>query len=636
MSLLKQLWIAIAVIMVLAFGGSLVLSTLSAQKYLAQQLYLKNLDNAASLAISMSQVADDPVMVELLLSAQFDSGHYQNIRLTDPNGKILLDRSNPTIPPIAPEWFQRLIPLQAPPGIAQLQDGWRQFGTLTLQSHSRFAYEALWQGTLRLLFWFGAGAALACLIGSLALKSIIQPLNEVVVQAQAIEARRFLTIPMPRTLELRRVVSAMNSLSTRIKSMLEEETARLENLRRQTEHDSLTGLLQREPFLKRTESLLGRDDASAAGVLVIARFAHLSEVNRELGRQTADQLLRRIGEKFVAITTAHPDWLVGRLNGSDFAVLVPGGADTTLDRAQEIAGALHLAIDDANLAEERFLPVGATSLDPGEPLSQLLSRADTALATAEGNEASSVQVVNKYAVAQPFSDLSSWRKALTEALDSKALKLAEYPVVDSFGRLLHLETSARLFVGGEWLSAGIFMPWAARLGLMPRLDGGMITAALREMGRRDEPLGINISAEAFSDAEFCAGLRKQLQQNPELAARLWIEVPEAGAFRHIAEFRAMCLAVKPFGAKIGLEHVGHQFFRIGDLHDLGLDYIKMDAALIRDIQTNTSSQAFLRGLCMIAHSIGLTTIAEGVQSQAEMDILPGFGVDGMTGPGIRI
>src|SRR4030065_483388 len=106
MSLIKQLWIAIAVIMVLAFGGSFVVSTLSAQKYLAQQLYLKNVDNAASLAISMSQVADDPVTLELLLSAQFDSGHYQFIRLTDPLGKTLLDRSNPAIPSTAPELFQ--------------------------------------------------------------------------------------------------------------------------------------------------------------------------------------------------------------------------------------------------------------------------------------------------------------------------------------------------------------------------------------------------------------------------------------------------------------------------------------------------------------------------------------------------
>lgn len=635
MSLIKQLWIAIAVIMALAIGGSFVLSTLSARKYLTQQLYLKNMDNATSLAIAMCQVADDPVTVELLLNAQFDSGHYQFIRMTDPTGKTLLDRSNPAVSIGAPEWFQRLIPLQAPPGIAQVQNGWQQFGTLTLQSHSRFAYEALWQGTMRLLLWFAASAALIGFIGSLALKTITHPLREVVGQAQAIGARRFITIPVPKTLELRRVVSAMNTLSSRIKGMLEEETARLENLRRQSEQDALTGLLLREPFLRRTEALLNRDDASAAGVLVIARFVRLAEINRELGRQTADQFLRRIGEKLSALAAEHPGWLAGRLNGSDFALLAPGGADTTLDLAEEVAGSLHLAIDDANMTGERPLPVGATSLAPGEPMSQLLARVDTALVSAERNETTSVQVVSKDAAVQPFSDLVSWRAALTEALDARALKLAEYPVVDGNGGLLHFEAPVRLFVGGDWLTAGGVMPWAARLGLMPRLDGDVVLAALQEIGQRHKSLGINVSVEALCDAEFRASLLEQLQQAPELAARLWIEVPEAGVFRHVAEFRALCVAVKPLGVKVGLEHVGHLFSRIGELHDLGLDYIKIDASLIRDIQVNQGSQAFLRGLCMIAHSIGLTIIAEGVQSQAELDILPGFGVDGMTGPGVR-
>jgi EAL domain-containing protein (putative c-di-GMP-specific phosphodiesterase class I)/GGDEF domain-containing protein len=635
MSLSKQLWIAITIIMTLAFGGSFVVSTLSAQKYLSHQLYLKNLDNATSLAISMSQVAEDPVSLELLLSAQFDSGHYQFIRLDDPNGKLILDRSNPAIPVGAPAWFQRLIPLEAPPGIAQVQAGWRQVGTLTLKSHGKFAYEALWRGTLNLLLWFAAGAAVTGLLGTLALKSIIHPLYDVVDQAQALGARRFITIPLPRTLELRRVVSAMNSLSSRIKGMLEDETGRLEELRRQTEYDPLTGLLQRDPFLKRTESLLGRDDASATGVLIIARFSRLIDINRELGRQTADQLLRRLGEKLSAMVVEHPDWLAGRLNGSDFALLAPGATETTLDLAEVVAGALHLAIDDANMDGERLLPVGATALEPGEPLSQLLSRVDTALVAAERDETASVQVVNRYATVQPCNDLASWRAALTEALAANALKLAEFPVVDRGGGLLHFEMPVRLLIGGDWLSAGVVMQWAARLGLMPRLDGGVVKAALAELDRREDALGINVSAESLCDPEFRVGLLTQLQQAPQLASRLWIEVPESGAFRHLAEFRALCLALKPLGVKIGLEHVGSQFSRIGDLHDLGLDYIKIDAAIIRDVHANQGSQAFLRGLCIIAHSIGLTTIAEGVQSQAELDILPGLGVDGMTGPGVQ-
>jgi EAL domain-containing protein (putative c-di-GMP-specific phosphodiesterase class I) len=238
--------------------------------------------------------------------------------------------------------------------------------------------------------------------------------------------------------------------------------------------------------------------------------------------------------------------------------------------------------------------------------------------------------------ARQVTDLDAWRAALTGALETDGLKLEHYPVVDSKGTLLHFEAPVRLLIGEEWLAAASVLPWAARLGLMPCLDARVVETALREIAGQGEPIGVNISPEALCDREFRSGLLRQLQQSPQLAPSLWLEVPEAGAIRHVAEFRALCGALKPLGVKIGLEHAGHQFSWIGNLHDLGLDYVKIDASLIRDIHTNPGSQAFLRGLCTIAHSIGVTTIAEGVQNPAEIDCLTGLGLDGMTGPGVRL
>ena len=153
MSMIKQLWIAIAVLALLALGGSAIVSLLSARHYLEQQLHLKNLDNASSLALSMSQLPKDPVTIELLLSAQFDSGHYEYIRLADPQGAVLVERQNTAAPEGVPQWFMHLIPIEAPQGVAQIQDGWKQFGTLSVKSHGRFVYRSLWDGARTLLMW---------------------------------------------------------------------------------------------------------------------------------------------------------------------------------------------------------------------------------------------------------------------------------------------------------------------------------------------------------------------------------------------------------------------------------------------------------------------------------------------------
>ncbi|MCB1842063.1 MAG: GGDEF domain-containing protein, partial [Halioglobus sp.] len=170
MSLYKQLWLAILLLLALVFGVSLLVTTLSAKAYLEKQLAIKNADNATALALSLGQQGADDVLMELTLAAQFDTGFYELIELSDPDGKPLVRRASGVDNGAAPGWFMRLLPIQVPPGIATVQDGWQQAGTLTLQSHSRFAYRELWEGTLQLALTFLLAAIGAGVVGSLALR----------------------------------------------------------------------------------------------------------------------------------------------------------------------------------------------------------------------------------------------------------------------------------------------------------------------------------------------------------------------------------------------------------------------------------------------------------------------------------
>ena len=80
--------------------------------------------------------------------------------------------------------------------------------------------------------------------------------------------------------------------------------------------------------------------------------------------------------------------------------------------------------------------------------------------------------------------------------------------------------------------------------------------------------------------------------------------------------------------------MGHQLSDIGQLHDVGLDYLKIDSAFIRDIDQNSANQTLVETLCNIGHSIDVTMIAEGVRNDAECNTLRRLGVDGVTGPGV--
>ena len=151
MSMYRQLWLAIIASMMLALGGGLLASLLSARGYLESQLAIKNTDNAVALALSLSQGNPDPVTVDLVTASLFDSGHYQLVRIVDPRGNVIAQREAPDGELDAPSWFVKLMPIHSAPGQAQISNGWKQFGTVTLISHSRFAYGALWKSAYEML-----------------------------------------------------------------------------------------------------------------------------------------------------------------------------------------------------------------------------------------------------------------------------------------------------------------------------------------------------------------------------------------------------------------------------------------------------------------------------------------------------
>lgn len=306
MSLIKQLWIATLCVTLLALGGSLVVGTLSARDYLVEALTVKNLDDARGLALVLTHLPKDPVSVELQLAARMDTGHYRSIRLLDPEGAALAELHSDAAGGGAPEWLPALVPMQAPAGLAQVQDGWHQFGTVSVQSHDRYAYESLWDSMLDLLLWFVVGGVACGLLGTLLLRRILRPLGEVVAQAEAIGERRFVLTSEPGTQEFATVVAAMNRMSGRVRQMLGEEAARLEALRHQTQHDELTGLMNRAQFLRRLETTLADTDSHAGGTLVIGRLGELADLNRRCGRPAVDGLLRALGKHFAALAQAHP------------------------------------------------------------------------------------------------------------------------------------------------------------------------------------------------------------------------------------------------------------------------------------------------------------------------------------------
>jgi predicted signal transduction protein with EAL and GGDEF domain len=634
MSLFRQLWLAVIASTVIAFAGSFVVSMLTARHYLEDQLAIKNNDNASALALSMSQLDKDPVTVELQVAAMFDSGQYAAVRLIDPNGKTTIEKTSPPIAGNVPEWFIHLFPIESQPGHAQVSAGWNQFGTIELVSYSHFAYQELWSGALRLLAWFAVGGGIMGLLGMQLLRRIKRPLDAVVGQAQAISERRFIGISVPATPELKSLASAMNAMVDRLKAMFAEEAARLEQVRREANLDSLTGLSNRNFFMNQLAAALSDDDAIPSGSLIMLRLADLAGINRRAGRETADELLRRVGVALGEQAKGRLNAVAARLNGADFALLLPGVHDPAT-AAEKLLHALNDLTAAGLIDSDRIGHLASGSYLHGHSVAQLLSRLDAALASAESQSGLAWCRAESHDDQRATSN-ADWKRLLDGAIQTQRLRLIDFPVAGNAGQLLHLECPLRLQAAedGEWLAAGSFMPMASRLQMTTELDLAAARLALERIAAGAPAVAVNLSGESILDAAFRARLYAQIASRKELAPRLWLEVSEIGVFQHFDEFHAFCDALRPLGCRLGIEHFGRQFSEVGRLHGIGLDYLKVDGSFIRAIDSQPGNQAFLKGLCSIAHNIGLTVIAESVQTPEELAILPELGFDGATGPAV--
>ena len=93
-------------------------------------------------------------------------------------------------------------------------------------------------------------------------------------------------------------------------------------------------------------------------------------------------------------------------------------------------------------------------------------------------------------------------------------------------------------------------------------------------------------------------------------------------------------SLKALGCRVGIEYFGQQFASNGKLPSLGLDYIKVHPSFVRGVSLNPGNQEFLRGLCTMAHALGITVIAQGVEQAEDLPLLAQLGFDGATGPGV--
>ncbi|MFV3406887.1 MULTISPECIES: cyclic di-GMP receptor LapD [Pseudomonas] len=638
MSLFKQLLLAICLFLVVAFGGSFMVSLESSRSQYVNQLRSHAQDAATALALSLTPNIDDPAMVELMVSSIFDSGYYSSIKVIDiESNAVLVERHAEPDSGGVPGWFIHLIGLEPAGGDAIVSRGWQQAARVEVISHPMFALAKLWQSALGSLGWLLLCGAVSAVLGALLLRRQLRPLDYMVAQSHAIARREFLSLPeLPRTPELRRVVQAMNQMVEKLKALFTEQAERSEKLRSESYQDSLTGLANRRYFEMQLNARVSNAEDARAGYLLLLRVQDLAGLNARLGGQRTDQLLQAVGEQLRRTCAHYPETndLITRSRGGEFAVLAPGMVhEEAVQLAQALASTLQSLHETGASDVDPVACIGLAPYSPGDAPQALLKLADEALARAESQPKPGWVCLEQGAAAQAADSHHAWHTRLDQALHNGQFELFFQPVVDARApdKVLHYKVISRLLdEQGEAIAAGRFLPWLERFGWMARLDLLVLEKVLRHLQAHREALALNLSAATLADPKALQRVFDLLGQHRALGEHLTFEIGEE-QLPEQSLLEQLTRRLHGLGFSLALQRFGGRFSMIGNLAHLGLAYLKIDGGYIRSIDTEQHKRLFIEAIQRAAHSIDLPLIAERVETEGELNVLREMGVQGIQG-----
>jgi diguanylate cyclase (GGDEF)-like protein len=631
-----------SILFAILFASAWIIKLHGTRTFLQDQLESHAQDTATSLGLSIQPYVteQDLATVDSMMNVVFDRGYYRTIRLTDLEGKVLIERQQEVRIGDVPDWFIHSIPLSTPKAETIITAGWQQIGHLSVESHPGYAYKTLWQDAVNMTKVFGIIAVVVLAGGALGLRILFRPLRQVERQAEDLCRRQYrFQTKLPHTRELRRVVVAMNSMTRKIKQIFDEQAQIAEHLRKNSYTDTLTGLGNRRYLEGQVTAGMDRIGVAVQGSLLLVQVHNLPQLNQSKGYHYSDLLLQRIAACIREATRPLPNTALAHISGGSFVIFLP---DTTEEEGRRIAGdtARRFAglINEVPGIPENLGHIGGVSYDRATSLGQLLSAADRNLSAAKSQGANSWTFTSLSAepLGTPRGE-QEWQKIFDRVLADKNIRIFCQTVAMSSNlrQHLHLELFACITMEtGQALNAGIFIPLAERLQRISTIDRIVLEKALQlqSVALQGKEVAINLSTSSLRDRSFTSWLLAVLKSRPTGSPKIIFEFSEFSATQELTVVQDFAKEVRVLGHFVGLDHFGQSFANFGYLKSLRPKYVKIDRAFTNELKTKESdSHFFVSSLVGVAHSLDILVIAEGVEDATQYQTLASLNIDGVQG-----
>jgi diguanylate cyclase (GGDEF)-like protein/PAS domain S-box-containing protein len=405
-------------------------------------------------------------------------------------------------------------------------------------------------------------------------------------------------------------------------------------------HDTLTGLPNRSAFMEYLEHLMiGASDGGGQLALLFIDLDHFKRVNDSLGHLVGDTLLRTVALRITGVLRATD--VVARFGGDEFMVLLPNVAQRS--HVEEVAQKLLQAVGAPLHAEGRPLSVTPSigvALFPHDGVSaeELIKHADTAMYLAKSRGRAQYRFFDHAMASSAYAALVM-EGELAQALERGEFELYFQPQLSTRdGSIVGAEALIRWHHPSRGLLApGDFIPVAEQQRLMLTIGQWVLREAARYAARWQAiglgvaPVAVNLSTMQFQSAGFTDSVAQVLLEEGVDGHLIELELTERMLMDDLPEVSAKLSRLAALGIRVSVDDFGTGYSSLGHLKELPIDKMKIDISFVRDLPGNRGSTAITRAIIQMARSLGITAIAEGVETEAQRSFLTLNGCDELQG-----
>jgi diguanylate cyclase (GGDEF)-like protein len=406
--------------------------------------------------------------------------------------------------------------------------------------------------------------------------------------------------------------------------------------------DPLTGLPNRRVFRATIDRLSGAKGAASDTVMVGAEFAVLfldldrfKVINDTLGHRLGDMLLIEVAQRLKRALRAGD--VLARLGGDEFAVVLP--LFESYDFLKQVAGAIVDAvaspyeIEGHSIRSAVSIGIAIAPAD-GKNADELLMAADLALYAVKNGGRGTYRFF-KHSMNEEINDRREIELDLREAIEKNQLHLEYQPIIDLRRNVVSgFEALARWEhpIKGS-IPPSVFIPIAEDSGLILPLGEWALREACTQAARwpGNLKIAVNLSAVQFSLPNLADTILRVVTEAALSPDRLVLEITESLFISDTEKTLTTLHRLKALGVRIAMDDFGTGYSSLSSLRSFPFDEIKIDRAFVSDVGRNSENSVIVQAVIIIANALGMTTVAEGVETADQQTLLKALGCDEVQG-----